>query len=124
MPREKLIDVQKARDEYQKQLAVSNIMVQALARGNTPDASEAATMPDGSFYTLRVYDVARASGGVVLIGFASCYGGHRATFDTQYFDDALVAARKTVIAMPESWAYRDAFERLEKVVRKLQQKVA
>lgn len=110
-------------DDYSKRLGVTQIAMSALARGEVPDTQDSTIMPDGTIYAVRVFGVARACGGVVVIGFTG-YGTRHETFDAQYFDDALIAARATVTAMPDAYAYRDMFDRLEKVVRKLQMKVA
>ena len=79
-------------------------------------------MSDGAKYCMRVFGVTRSHGGVILISYKGASGTE--AFSSKYFDDALIEARKTATSSPESRAYRDAFDRLERKVRTLQEQTA
>ena len=121
MPRETLADVKAARDEFSKRLNVAEDIMRALARDETPDAEDRCELEDGTHYHFRVFGVDRAHGGTVLIAVTA---GDYTYYDSQYFETACEHAQKTASYSDKAWPYRDAFDRMARKVRALQEKVA
>jgi hypothetical protein len=117
MPRETLVEVRAARDEFCKRLNITEDIMQALAKGEAPDAEDSCVLDDGTSYHFRVFRTARAHGGTILIAVTT--GTERSTYyDSQYFETACEHARLTSTYSDKAWPYRDAFERLKKKVQR------
>ena len=116
MKREKLTDVQAQRDEYRKRWNVTEDIMRALAKGETPDVEDRCVLEDGTSYHFKVFGVDRAHGGTILIAVST--GTDRFTsYDSQLFEEACAHAHVTATYELKAWPYRDAFDRMKAKVR-------